>query len=337
MPEKRVKVVVTDYIEADLNWEAQEMARRGVDFACHQLKQAPPNEVAARTADADVVVVNMVKVTPSLVAAWKNVKMVIRHGAGYDNVDVPALTRRGIVLEYIPDYCQHEVAEQAIALLFALGRKIVQGRRVLDESVQRGEWDFAPIVPIHRMAGQTIGIVGCGRIGSLFYQKLKAFGFRWLICDPYLSAERKAELGIETADLAAVLRGSDYVTLHTPLKPDTHHIINAQTLALMKPSACLINTSRGGMVDADALADALRTGRLAGAGIDVFENREPPEKGYPLLNLPGAIVTPHLSWYSIDAERTIREKIVEDIDRFIHGQPPRIPVNPEALEAGRGT
>jgi len=325
----RLRVVVTDYIEADLKWEAGEMARRGIDFASYQLKGASEEEVIQKTRDADIVVVNMVRITPSVVAGWRNVKLVIRHGAGYDNVDVPALTAAGIVLEYIPDYCQHEVAEQAIALMFACARKIVWSRRVLADSVARGEWDFAPIVPMYRMDGMTVGIVGCGRIGSLLYRKLEHFGVKFLICDPYLTRERKNELGIRTDELKAVMAGSDFVTFHTPLNDETRHMVNAETLSWMKPSAYLINTSRGGMVDHAALADALRSGAIAGAAVDVYED-EPPRPDFPLFDAPNVILTPHLSWYSKDAERTIREKIVQDIDMFVDGTGPRIPVNPEA-------
>ncbi len=332
MPATQIKVVVTDYIEADLKWEQAEMARRGVQFECYQLKQASEAEVIAKTADADIVVVNMVKITPSVIAGWKNVKLVIRHGAGYDNCNVPALTARGIVLEYIPDYCQHEVAEQAIALMMAAARKVTWSRRVLDDSVARGEWDFAPIVPMFRVDGATVGIIGCGRIGSLVHRKLSGFGVKFLICDPYLSAKRKADLGIETTDLQTLCRGSDFVTIHTPLNDETRYMINAQVLSWMKPTAYFINTSRGGMVDVNALAAALRSRQIAGAAIDVFE-KEPPAKDYPLLGLDNAIVTPHLSWYSKDAEQTIREKIVQDIDMFIQGTGPRIPVNPEAVKA----
>ena len=333
MPET-IKVVVTDYIEADLEWERDELARRGVDFECYQLKQADEAEVIRRTRDADVVVVNMVKITLAVVDGWQKCRLVIRHGAGYDNVDVAALTARGIVLEYIPDYCQHEVAEQAVALMFACARKIVWGRRVLDESVARGEWDFTPIVPMYRMDGQTVGIVGCGRIGSLVYGKLKHFGVKFLICDPYLSDPRKAELGIETVDLETLCRGSDYVTVHTPLKGDTRHLVNAKTLSWMKPTAYLINTSRGGMVDPPALAEALKAGQIAGAAIDVYD-REPPPPDFPLLGLDNVILSPHLSWYSKDAERTIREKIIQDIDLFIDGTGPRLAVNPEAAAAAK--
>ncbi len=321
-----VKVVVTDFIEPDLEWEAQELARRGVEFRTHQLKFAPSTEVAAATRDADLVIVNMVPITKDVISQWERCRLVIRHGVGYDNVDVKALRKVGIPLCYIPDYCAEEVAEQAIALVFALGRKLVASRRVLDQSSAQGSWDFAGLVPMFQMAGQTLGIVGCGRVGSLVYRKLKSFGFKFLICDPYLSDERKGELGIEVVDQETVFRNSDYVTIHTPLTAETRHLVNARTLGMMKPTAYLVNTARGPMVDMPALAEALRSGVIAGAGIDVFEV-EPPRPDFPLFGLPNAILTPHVSWYSENAGRRIRELIVVEIDRFLAGQPPRYVAN----------
>jgi D-3-phosphoglycerate dehydrogenase / 2-oxoglutarate reductase len=316
------KIVVTDYIEPDLKWESEEFARRGVQFEYHQLKFAPDEKVIEATKDADVVVVNMVKITSDIVAAWSKTRLVIRHGVGYDNLDLDALEKAGITPCYIPDYCAEEVAEQAISLILACGRRLVSSRKVLEESSARGRWDFADVIPIFRMAGQTLGILGCGRIGSLVYQKLKSFGFRFLICDPYLTAERKRELGIETVDKETMFRGSDFVTIHTPLTSETRYIVNRQTLAMMKPAAYLVNTARGTMVDVDALADALRRGVIAGAGIDVYA-QEPPPPDYPLFGLSNAILTPHLAWYSEDAAWTIRKLIVLEVDRFLAGQSPR--------------
>jgi D-3-phosphoglycerate dehydrogenase len=324
-----IKVVVTDYIEPDLNWESAELARRGIKFSHHQLKFAPIEQVLDATRDADVVVVNMVPITPELIAGWKKCKLVIRHGVGYDNVNVAALCQAGIPLCYIPDYCTEEVAEQAIALILACGRKIVRSRKVLDDSSARGRWDFADVIPMYRMAGRTVGIIGCGRIGSRVYEKLQSFGFKFLVCDPYLSEERKRELGIEVVDHETVFRESDYVTIHTPLTNETRHMVNARTLAMMKPTAYLVNTARGPMVDFHALADALKKGVIAGAGIDVFDT-EPPAPDYPLFELPNAVLTPHLAWYSEEGGWRIRELILLEIDRFVAGQPPRYVAKPTA-------
>ena len=322
-----MKVVVTDYIEPDLEWEARQLSGRGIELAAYQLKFTGPETVIEKTRDADVVVVNMVPITAEVVAGWEKCKLVIRHGVGYDNVDLKALEGAGIPLCYIPDYCAEEVAEQAIALIFACGRRLVESRKVLDDSSARGQWDFSDVIPVYRMAGRKLGILGCGRIGSLVYRKLKSFGFEFLICDPYLSEERKRELGIEVVDHETLFRQSDFLTIHTPLTEETRHIVNAQSLALMKPTACLVNTARGPMVDVDALADALRKHVIAGAGIDVFDH-EPPPADYPLFGVPNTILTPHLAWYSEDAAWRIRELIVLEITRFAEGKPPRYVARP---------
>jgi D-3-phosphoglycerate dehydrogenase / 2-oxoglutarate reductase len=321
-----MKVVVTDYIEPDLKWEAGKLAEWGVEFAPYQLKFAPFEDVVAATSDADVVVVNMVPVTRPLVQTWTKCRTVIRHGVGYDNVDLKALDDAGIPLCYIPDYCVEEVAEQAIALMFASARRLVSSRKVLEESAAAGRWDFKDTVPMFRMAGQKLGIIGCGRIGSRVYQKLKSFGFEFLICDPYLTDERKRDLGIETVDKETVFREADMITIHTPLTPETRHIVNRETLALMKPTAYIVNTARGGMVDSDALADALRGHGIAGAAIDVYET-EPPKPDYPLFQERNAILTPHLAWYSEDAGTRIREIILLEIERAMKGLPPRYVAN----------
>jgi len=321
-----MKVVVTDYIEPDLRMEAEKMAAAGVEFAAHQLKFAPLEDVVAATREADVVVVNMVPITRPLVESWTRCRTVIRHGVGYDNVDQKALDDAGIPLCYIPDYCMEEVAEQAISLLFACARRVVSSGQVVVESAAAGRWDFTNTTPIFRMAGQKLGILGCGRIGTRVYQKLKSFGFEFLICDPYLKEERKRELGIETVDKETLFRESDLITIHTPLNAETRHIVNRQTLGWMKPTAYLVNTARGGMVDIDALAEALRQNKIAGAGIDVYET-EPPKPDYPLFGLRNAILTPHLAWYSEDSGNRIREIVLLEIDRALQGLPPRYIAN----------
>jgi D-3-phosphoglycerate dehydrogenase len=327
----RPKVVVTDYIEPDLEWEAREMARRGVEFAAWQLKFRPEDEVLAAVRDADVIVVNMVKMTSRVIAALEKCRRIIRHGVGYDNVDEAACTARGIPLAYCPDYCVDEVAEQAIALIFACARQVPQSRRILDDSIARGQWDFTPLAKCYRMADKILGIIGCGRIGSCVLHKMRHFGFREiLVCDPYLSPKRLNELGIHTVPYQQVFRESDYVTIHTTLTDETRHLVNQRTLAMMKPTAYLVNTSRGPVVDHEALAEALRAKTIAGAGIDVYD-QEPPEQTYPLLGLENAVLTPHLSWYSEDAAWTIRRKVLEDIDLALAGKPPRYCVNKEVL------
>jgi D-3-phosphoglycerate dehydrogenase len=327
----RLKVVVTDYIEPDMDWEAAEMEKRGADFTALQLKFRSEEEVIAAVKDADVIVVNMVPLTARVIESLENCKRIIRHGAGYDNVDVAACTARGIPLAYCPDYCTEEVAEQAIALILACARQIPQSRQVLDDSIAQGKWDFSGIAKCYRMAGKRLGIIGCGRIGSRVLHKMRHFGFEEImVCDPYLTMDQLRALETRTVSQSTVFLDADYITLHTPLNDETRHLINRKTLDMMKPTAYLVNTSRGQMVDHEALAEALKEKKIAGAGIDVFDT-EPPEQTFPLLGLENAILTPHLSWYSEDASWKIRQDIVADIERALAGKAPRWCVNEEVV------
>lgn len=329
-----MKVVVTDYIEQNLDWEAEQCRKAGIEFAAYQLKFKPEAEVLTHVRDADVIVVNMVKFDASLVSKLTKCRLLIRHGIGYDNVDVAACTKQGIVFAYQPDYCKEDVAEHAIALIFACARKVVWSRRTLDHSSAKGQWDFSGLFPIHRMDGKTLGIVGLGRIGSRVYRKLRHFGMTIIASDPYLSAERKAQFpDVKFVDKKTLFETSDYITIHTPLNPETRHLVNAEALSWMKPTAYLVNTARGPMVDAEALAKACREKRIAGAAIDVFDV-EPPPPDHPLFGLENVILTPHIGWASEEAGWEIRESILNDIMAWSQGKPARCVINKEILPGG---
>ena len=327
-----MKVVVTDYIEENLDWEAEQCRKAGIGFAAYQLKFKPETEVLGKAADADVIVVNMVKFDASLIAKLTKCGLLIRHGIGYDNVDVAACTRQGIIFAYQPDYCKEDVAEHAIALIFACARKVVWSRRTLDDSSAKGQWDFTGLFPIHRMDGKTLGIVWMGRIGSRVYRKLQHFGLSIIATDPLLSEKRKAEYNdVRFVDKKTLFQTADYITIHTPLNPETRHLVNAEALAWMKPTAYLVNTSRGPMVDAEALAQALRERRIAGAAIDVFDV-EPPSPAHPLFGLDNIILTPHIGWASEEAGWEIRRSIMNDILAYAQGRPARCIINKELLK-----
>ncbi len=200
-------------------------------------------------------------------------------------------------------------------------------RRTLDKSSAAGQWDFGGLFPIHRMHGKTLGIVGVGRIGSRVYRKLQHFGLKIIGTDPYLSDQRKAEFkDLQWVDKKTLFETSDYITIHTPLNPETRHLVNAEALAWMKPTAYLVNTSRGPMVDAVALAKACAEKRIAGAAIDVFDV-EPPPTDHPLFGLDNVILTPHIGWASAEAGWEIRESIMNDVLAHQAGRPPRCIVN----------
>ena len=331
---KKFKAVVTDFIHDNQDWEAAELAKAGIDFAAFQLKFKPEDEVWAHIKDADAVVVNMVPMKDSLLGRLPCCKLLIRHGIGYDNVDVAACTRHGIQFAYQPDYCMEDVAEHAIALIFALARKILQSRKTLENSSANGKWDFSGLFPIYRMDGKTLGIVGLGRIGSRVFRKLRSFGVKFLVNDPHLTAQQRSQFPeVQFVDKETLFRNADYVTVHTPLNDETRHLVDAQALSWMKPTAVLVNTSRGGMVDADALAAALRSNQIAGAAIDVYEV-EPPPPSLPLFALDNCILTPHVAWASVESGWEIRKSIVNDILLCHQGKPARCVINKEILKKG---
>jgi len=321
-----VKVAVTDYIEPDLNWEVEEFKKLGLDYSLYQLKHASPKELVENLSDADILVVNMAKMNREVLSKLNKCKLIIRHGAGYDNVDINAATEFNIVVSYVPDYCTYEVAEQAAMLILTAYRKFVPQLESMKISVKKGEWDFKRVFPLRRLSGKTAGIIGCGRIGQKVLNILRGFGINVLIHDPKLSKERLKDLGVSNSSLEHVLSNSDMVTVHCNLDSTTYHLIGEKEFKMMKSDAIFVNTARGGIVDANALAKACKENWIAGAGIDVYE-KEPPDKDFPLIGLKNVILTPHLSWYSEDASWDIRWKIVEDIKRFVQGEKPRFPVN----------
>lgn len=325
----KIKVVVTDYIEDNLDWEAEKLAGKGIVFETYQLKFRPEEDVLAKIKDADIIVVNMVKMPGSIISRLEKCRLIIRHGIGYDNVDVEACTKYGIQFAYQPDYCKEDVAEHAIALIFACARKVVKSRRTLEESAKNGQWDFSGLFPIYRLDGKTLGILGTGRIGGRVFRKLRTFGFKIIGCDPYLSERRKKALedqGLVYVDKETLFKESDYITVHTPLNDETKHVVNAKTLALMKPTAYLVNTSRGPMVDSAALAEAVKSGTIAGAAIDVFDV-EPPPPDFELFGIENVILTPHIGWASEEAGWEIRESILNDILAAAEGKSARCVVN----------
>lgn len=324
-----IKIVVTDYIEPDLKWEEEELGKYGhVTFEYHQLKFRPESELVEKIVDADMILVNMVKMTAGVIDQLERCKLILRHGVGYDNVDVSAATKKGIRVAYEPDYCSDEVAEHAITLMLSGWRKLNVGRKILETSSRNGIWDFTEVYPVYSVKGKTVGIIGCGRIGSLTLRKLAGFEVDILVCDPYLSEERQEELGVRMVDLDTLLEEADMITVHASLDEESYHLIGERELRAMKSHAYLVNTARGGLVDADALARALRDGWIAGAAVDVYE-QEPPDPEMDLFNQENALLAPHLAWYSEEANWSMREKVMEDFVRFIEGRPPRFLINKE--------
>ena len=314
----RINVVVTDYIENDLDWEKQVLAEEDIGLEAFQLKNELEDEIYESVKSADVIVVNMAKMTASLIERLENCRLIIRHGIGYDNVDVDACTRNNIQFANQPDYCTIDVAEHAITLILASARRLFPAQHTLHDSSVRGEWDFSKLFPLYRMEGKVLGIVGLGRIGRQVARKLSTFGFELIAADPYIDRSLFEEYGVRRVDLDTLLSRSDFVTIHTPLNEETRHLVNEESLRKMKKTAYIINTARGPIVDQEALARALEQQSIAGAAIDVFDE-EPPPRSHPLFEQENALLTPHISWASVESSWDIRKSIVDDIMRFASG------------------
>jgi len=288
------------------------------------------NELIARTRDADALVVTFSPVTRGVMGALEGLKVVVRTGVGYDVIDVPAATELGVIVVNIPDIWVREVANHAFALLLAWNRKIV----TMDRQVHAGVWSGG--VPGERtgsLHGETVGIVGLGNIGSAFARRVAAFETKVIACDPYVDDKRFAALGVERVSLEALAERSDYVSVHTLLNAETHHLIGETFLRRMKPTAILINTSRGPVVDEQALARALKDKRLAGAALDVWE-QEPVTADNPLLKMDNLIATSHAAYFSSPAVAQVPRRCGEEVARVLTGQRPLHVVNPKVYAPG---
>lgn len=328
----RVIFKITDYIERDLKWEEDECRKLGINFACYQLKDAPPSRIIECVGDADIVLVNMAKFSDKVISGLVNTKVILRHGIGYDNVDVKAATRNGIIFANEATASSEDVAEHAVMLIFEAYKKKHVQDRMLKDWARTGIWSSKKIHPLYRMKGKTLGIVGCGNIGSRVLKKMSGFGLNILVCDPYLSKKRLKELGIKHTPFDEVLRKSDIVTIHVPVTDETRGMFNIKKFSLMKSSAVIINTARGPIVKTQDLIRALKEGMIAGAALDVFE-KEPPAKDSGLLKMDNVILSPHIAWYSEEGGWDIRVMIMDDVRAFLKGRPPRFVVNHEVFRS----
>jgi D-3-phosphoglycerate dehydrogenase len=275
-----------------------------------------------------LIVRSRTRVTAEVLDAGRRLKVVGRAGIGVDNIDVARATRLGILVLNAPAGNAISAAELTFALLLALARKVVRA----DRSVRAGVWDRASLQGVE-LHGKTLGLVGCGRIGSEVAKRARAFGMRVLAYDPYLSVDRAREVGVTLVTLPDLLEESDAVSIHAPLTEETRGLIGRAELARMKPTAFLLNMARGAIVDEMALADALRTGGLAGAALDVFA-QEPPPPDHPLLRLENVIVTPHLGAATQEAQRSVGIEICRAVrDALLHGDV-RTAVNAPGLAGG---
>lgn len=316
-----MKVLITDYA-----WPSLEIEQTVLDGAALiAAETGEEDELVALARDCDAILTCWKPVTPAVLDAAPGCVVVGRYGVGLDNIAVDHATALGIVVANVPDFCVDEVSEHALALTLALVRRVVS----FVEQTRSGGWDNSAAGELHRLRGQTMGLLGCGRIGSATGEKARALGMRVI-------AHTRSATGIpdwaEPAEtLDELLDAADVLSIHAPLTPETEGLIGEAELRRMKDSAFLINTSRGAIVDPAALARALEEGWIAGAGLDVLV-AEPPDADDPLLRMPNAVVTPHASFYSVESTRELQERAARNVRDVLRGRIPDTVVNPEVLE-----
>jgi D-3-phosphoglycerate dehydrogenase len=323
MDGKRFKVALVDLDGQPVpDWVHESLYREGIDLVIHDCTTRA--ELVDHAADAEVVWLfgGSRILQDGNLAALPRCRAILRTGSGTDNVPVDEATRRGIVVANTPAAFSAGVSDHLIALLFAVVRHVA----VLDRAIRAGRWEQARALPFHSVEGRTLGLVGFGHIAQMVARKLSGFKLDVLVYDPYAKTETLVAHGVRAAELDGLLAAADFVSLHCPLTPQTRHLIGERELRLMKPTAILLNTSRGPVIDEAALVHALREGRIAAAGLDVLES-EPPRPDNPLLSLDNVVLTPHVAGYSANGISLRWRYSVETVLALARNEPPASWVN----------
>ena len=326
---KNYKVLVTDYV-----WPSTDPEREVLSSIGATIIEAPdPNEstLIELAADVDAIMTCFAQVTANVVKAAKNCMVISRYGVGVDNIAVSTATEQGIPVTYVPDYCVDEVSDHVMALLLTWNRQIV----FYDKVAKMGDWggSVSP-VPLRRLRGKNLGVIGLGRIGLAVAGKAQALGINVLGYDPYISGNTAAMENISITSLEDLLEQSDYISVHTPLNDNTRGLIGKNELSRMKPTCYLVNCARGPIVDEMALYQALLSGSIAGAGLDVMEDTE-PRADNPLFELANVIVTPHVAFLSNESVNELEVRTAQATKNVLLGQMPEFLVNPEVLATSR--
>ncbi|MDF2723867.1 MAG: dehydrogenase [Paenibacillus sp.] len=316
----RYKVVVTDHGFANLDTERSILEPLGFEVVEGHCRTEA--ETAALCEQADAVLTNLAPVNAHVISRMSKCKIIVRYGVGYDSVDTEAAADRRIPVVNVPDYGIHEVADHTLALMLSIVRKIPQ----IQANVRAGQWQPSPCRPIIGLQGKVAGVAGFGNIAKEVAKRYNAMGMKVAAYDPYVDASVFRQHQAEQADWDTLLRESDVLSVHLPLTAATRHLFNKEAFQQMKSTAYIVNTSRGGVVHADDLAEALHSGQIAGAALDVFEV-EPIPAGHRLLHMDSCIITSHCAWYSEDSMRRLQEYAALEIKRLFSGETPKHIVN----------
>jgi D-3-phosphoglycerate dehydrogenase / 2-oxoglutarate reductase len=315
-----IKIVVTDYEFTDLAPEQAVVAPTGLTLTAGQCKTE--DELIALCADADGLINQYAPITARVIAALTNCKVISRYGVGLNTIDVAAATRAGICVANVPDASVEEVSDHAAAMMLMLARGINR----LDAAVRAGRWSYTEAKPLYRIRGRTLGLLSFGLIPQTLARKMASFGLDIIAYDPYANVAAAERLGVKLVDAETLYRQSDILSLHVPLTDSTRGMVGAAQLALMKPTAILINTARGPVIDEDALIKALQDQKIAAAGLDVFET-EPLAAGHPFTRMSNVVLSPHSAWYSEQSEFELRTKTTQNVVDVMQGRLPTYHVN----------
>ncbi len=314
-------VIIIDDLFKDYGEERAVLGKIGAELVA--LRPEAQEENAALISKADAILINLNPLPASAIRRLVRCRVISRYGAGYDNIDVAAASAQGIWVVRVPEYGREEVSDHALALLLGCVRKVAHK----DRRVRQGGWNLLAEQPCHRIAGGSLGLVGYGAIARALHRKVSGLGLgKVIVFDPFVTSQSIREAGAVPASLEELLASSDFISLHAPLTAETRHLIGEPELARMKPGCILINTARGALVDEKALARALASGHLAGAGLDVFEI-EPLPAASPLRELASVILSDHTAWYSEESVGELKTRTAQNAADVLQGLPPQYPVN----------
>lgn len=319
-----LQVLVTDYAWADVEEERAILKAAGASLVVAETGEE--QELIRLAVAVDGILTCWKPVTAGVLNAAVHCRSVGRYGIGLDNIDVACATELGMVVTNVPAYCVDEVSDHAMALILACSRKVA----FYDRMAKSGLYDLGSGTPLYRLAGKTLGIFGFGKIGRVLSRKASAFGMRILAHDPLLTPDQARQAEAPVVSFPDLLSQSDFVSIHAPLTEATRGLFSRETFRMMKPTAFLINTARGGIVDTRDLVEAIDNGLLAGAGLDVFPV-EPPPPGEPALKHPRIVVTPHAAFNSVESLIDLRRIAAGQMAQILNGVQPESIVNPQVL------
>lgn len=323
----KYKVLLTDGRMPNYDFERQILSEIDAELVFSGIPYGTRDDekLAAAAKDADALIVSMAHIGPEVIKKLDRCQVISRYGIGVDTIDIPAATQKGIYVANVVDHCINEVADTALTLVMCMNRKTGLAAR----QVKQGIWHIGGLRPIHRASVQTLGIIGCGRIGKNLAQKARGIGFNIIGYDPYITQQSVDDIGIKLCSFEEVIETSDIISLHSPLTEETYNMMNADVFAKMKKGACIVNTSRGAVLNEQDLHQALVNGHLGGAGLDATYF-EPIEPDNPLLELDQVIITPHTAWFSDESRDELQQKAAKIVADVLTGKPVSTILNPEA-------